>query len=296
MSNILLLGGNGYIGCRLYEYLKQHDYKVSNVDEGFFGNVYPETLVMDYDLLNQDYLSQFSHIILLAAHSSVSMCSSLGPCFNNNVMKFIRLIEKTNDKQMLIYSSTAAVYGSSDEIMDEDKPLVDAINFYDYTKICNENIMKLYPKKNIVGLRFGSVGGFSPNFRQENLMNAISVSAHTKGELYISNPDKLRSILGITDLCRAIETIIANEPKKRIYNITSLNGKIIEFGKQIQDIAKCKLTINDALQTQYSFNCSNSKFERDYNFKFTDTVESIYNDIVSNYGNIVVNQKRESRD
>jgi nucleoside-diphosphate-sugar epimerase len=296
MKKVLLLGGNGYIGCRLYQHLQPLNYNVTNVDKCMFGEVYEETIVSDYDLLTSQYIQQFSHVVLLAAHSSVSMCYSLGPCFNNNVMKFIRLIEKTNDKQMLIYSSTAAVYGSSDEIMDEDKPLVDAINFYDYTKICNENIMKLYPNKNIVGLRFGSVGGFSKNFRQENLMNAISVSAHTKGEIYISNPDKLRSILGITDLCRAIETIIANEPKERIYNITSLNGKIIEFGKQIQDIAKCKLSINDALQTQYSFNCSNSKFEQDYNFKFTDTVESIYNDIVSNYGNIVVNQKRESRD
>jgi nucleoside-diphosphate-sugar epimerase len=296
VKKILLLGGNGYIGCRLYEHLTSFGYPVTNVDKFLFGKVYEETANVDYDLLSESYIKQFSHVVLLAAHSSVSMCSTLTPCFNNNVMKFVRLIEKLNDDQILIYSSTAAVYGSSDKLMDEQQPLTAAINFYDYTKICNENIMSLYPNKNIIGLRFGSVGGFSKNFRQENLMNAISVSAHTKNQLYISNPDKLRSILGMTDLCRAIETIISTDPKKKIYNITSLNGTILEFGKQIQQLANCSLVVNDALQTQYSFNCSNKAFEDDYNFKFTDTVESIYNDIVSNYSNIVVNQKRESRD
>lgn len=293
MSKILLLGGNGYIGCRLYEYIKQQGYDVTNVDLCWFGKIYEETIVSDYDSLSKEFLNQYSHIILLAAHSAVAMCEkTLIPCFENNVTKFVKLIEKLNPNQSLIYSSSAAVYGSSDLIMDETKPLTDPINFYDFTKFCNENIIKLYPSNNIVGLRFGSVGGFSKNFRYENLMNSISSSAFKNNKITISNPNKFRSILGIMDLCKAITAILDQGIKSKIYNITSLNDTILNFGKTIQQINGCDLEINDTFHTSYSFICSNSKFEHDYSFMFRDNVESIYNDIVSQYNDIVVSEKR----
>ena len=56
------------------------------------------------------------------------------------------------------------------------------------------------------------------------------------------------------------------------------------------------MEVNNLFNTNYSFNCSNKLFEKDYNFKFEGTVESIYNDIIENYDRILVNIKRESRD
>jgi len=297
-KQVLLLGGNGYIGSRLYDHLCDLNYDVTNVDLCWFGKIHKNTHEENYNNLSKEFINKFSHIILLAAHSSVSMCShSLIPCFQNNVVNFIKLIEKLNDDQTLLYSSTAAVYGNNNNLVDETYPLASGINYYDYTKICNENIINLYPNKNVIGLRFGSLGGFSKNFRGENLLNSLSLSSLRTKKITVSNPDKFRSVLGMNDLCRVFSNILNSDNiKNKVYNITSINSKIIEFAETIQNLSKCELVVNDSFPTNYSFNCDNSLFEKDYNFKFQDTVETIYNDIINNADNIISNVKRESRE
>jgi nucleoside-diphosphate-sugar epimerase len=293
MKKILLIGGNGYIGSRAYDYLLELGYDVTNVDLCWFGKIYNETLELDYKNLTQEEISKYTHVILLAGHSSVSMCAgNLYSCFNNNVLNFIDLINKLNDDQILIYSSTCAVYGNNSFLVTEDYPIKEALNFYDFTKINRENIAKLHPNKKLIGLRFGSVNGFSKNFRNENLINSLTLNSKNKS-LTISNGDSMRSILGITDAYLAIEKIISSDfIENKIYNLTSTNDKIINFGITIQNLSNSKLTINDTFKTDYSFNCSNKLFETDYNFKFKDTTESIYQDIIDNYENIMFNTKR----
>lgn len=293
MKKILLIGGNGYIGSRLYDHLLELNYNITNLDLCWFGQIYPETLVKDYKDLTKEELSEYSHIILLAAHSSVSMCiDNLSSCFRNNVTNFIDLVDKL-DNQTLIYASTCAIYGKSKELVTENEPIKNALNFYDYSMIARESIANLYPGKKLIGLRFGSVGGFSKSFRNENLVNSLTLASRNKS-LTIANGDAMRSVLGISDVCKAIEKIIFEDTiKSRVYNITSTNNKIINFGIKIKEITNSELTINEsAFKTDYSFSCSPELFEKDYNFKFKDSVESIYSDIITNYDNILFNSKR----
>ena len=295
MKKILLIGGNGYLGCRIYEYLLNKKYDVTNLDLGWFGIVYPETIQKDYRDLTKEELSKYTHIILLAGHSSVSMCGGeLTSCFNNNVFNFTNLLDKIDDNQTLIYSSTLAVYGNNPKLVTEEDPIKKALNVYDYTKIARENIANFYPNKKLIGLRFGSVSGFSPNFRNENLLNALTLSSINQQPLTISNGDAYRSVLGLNDLCCAIDKIIEVDIiKNKIYNLTSISDKIINFGYEVKRLTDSELIVNDSFKTDYSFNCSAELFEKDYNFKFGDTIESIYNDIIINYDNILFNTKRE---
>lgn len=295
MKKILLIGGNGYLGCRIYEHLLNKKYDVTNLDLGWFGIVYPETIQKDYRDLTKEELSKYTHIILLAGHSSVSMCGGeLTSCFNNNVFNFTNLLDKIDDNQTLIYSSTLAVYGNNPKLVTEEDPIKKALNVYDYTKIARENIANFYPNKKLIGLRFGSVSGFSPNFRNENLLNALTMSSMNKLPLTISNGDAYRSVLGLNDLCCAIDKIIEVDIiKNKIYNLTSVSDKIINFGYEVKRLTDSELIVNDSFKTDYSFNCSAELFEKDYNFKFGDTIESIYNDIIINYDSILFNTKRE---
>jgi nucleoside-diphosphate-sugar epimerase len=221
------------------------------------------------------------------------MCTdNLSSCFRNNVTNFIDLVNKL-DNQTLIYASTCAIYGKSRDLVTEDEPIKNALNFYDYSMIARENIANLHPNKKLVGLRFGSVGGFSKNFRNENLINSLTLASKDKS-LIVANGDAMRSVLGISDVCNAIEKIISEDTiKNRVYNITSINDKIIDFGIKIKEITNSELTINEsAFKTDYSFSCSPELFEKDYNFKFKDSIESIYSDIITNYDNILFNSKR----
>lgn len=293
MKKILLIGGNGYIGSRLYTYLINLNYDVTNIDLCWFGKVHNKTIVIDYKHLTKEELSKYSHIVLLAAHSSVSMCTdNFNSCFKNNVANFADLIGKLDD-QMLIYASTCAIYGKSKELVTEDEPIKDALNFYDYTMIARENIANLHPNKNLIGLRFGSVAGFSKNFRSENLINSLTLASKNKS-LTVANGEAMRSVLGIFDVCCAIEKLISeNTIKHKIYNISSVNDKIINFGNAIKTITNSELVVNEsAFKTDYSFSCSSKLFEQDYNFKFRDNIESMYNDIITNCDNIVFNVKR----
>ena len=293
VKKILLIGGNGYIGSRLYDYLLESNTSVANIDLCWFGQIYPETIVKDYKDLTKEELSEYSHIVLLAAHSSVSMCTdNLSSCFKNNVVNFIDLVNKLDD-QTLIYASTCAIYGKSKELVTEDEPIKNALNFYDYSMIARESIANLYPNKKLIGLRFGSVGGFSKSFRNENLINSLTLASKDKS-LTIANGNAMRSVLGISDVCKAIEKIISEDTiKNRVYNITSINDKIIDFGIKVKELTNSELAINEsAFKTDYSFSCSFKLFEKDYNFKFKDSVESIYNDIITNYDNILFNDKR----
>ena len=292
-KKVLIIGGNGYIGSRLYDYLLHLGYEVDNLDLCWYGNFYKETIQLDYKKLTKEQLIPYTHVILLAGHSSVSMCiDNLYSAFNNNVLNFIGLLDKLEDNQTLIYSSTAAVYGNNSSLVDENYPIKDASNFYDYTKITRENIAKLYPNKKLVGLRFGSVSGYSKNFRNENLMNSLTLNSLNK-KITISNGNSMRSILGMDDTCRAIEKIISEDTiKNKVYNLTSLNDKIINFGIAIQNLTNSELIVDDSFKTDYSFNISNALFEKDYNFKFNDTVESIYQEIIDNHSKIITNGKR----
>lgn len=291
---ILLLGGNGYIGSRVYEHLLNIGYQVDNVDLCWFGQVYKETTVVDYKHLRKEHIQKYSHIILLSAHSSVAMCNqNLQSALSNNAINFTNLLDKITDEQTLIYASTCAIYGNNPELSTEDTEIKPALNFYDYSKISTEQIARLYPTKNIVGLRFGSVSGFSKNMRKENLINALTLTHLQNKPLVVSNGNSMRSVLGVTDACLAIEKIISTgEIKRKIYNITSVNDTIMNFALEVQKLAGAELIVNDSFKTDYSFYCSTELFEQDYNFKFQDTVESIYTELMENHHSIKFNIDR----
>jgi len=292
-KKILLLGGNGYIGSVLYEYLRDKGYNVTNVDLCWFGKIHEfPTIECDYNDLKPDFIKKYSHIIVMAGHSAVSMCTDVKETFDNNVHKFVNLLSKTVPSQTVIYASTLAVYGNNEDIVDETYPLKNPINAYDYSKMARDQIANLFDV-NTVGLRLGTVGGYSPNYRGENLMNSISIDAITKNQITISNPDLYRALLGINDLCRAIEVVLSNNVSgHKIYNLSSVNKKIIEFGETIQSINNCELIVNDSMKTGYSFQSTSKRFEDDFNFTFNDTIESIFNGIQENYQNIKYSLKR----
>lgn len=297
-KKILIIGGNGYIGSRLYELLLKKNYDVDNLDLCWFGKLYDETIVKDYRDLTESELSKYTHIILLAGHSSVSMSKDNNfSCISNNVSNFVSLVEKLSAEQILLYASTLAVYGANIKHVTEEDELMNAKNIYDYTFIAREDIAKLYPTKKLVGLRFGSVNGFSKNFRNENIVNALSSNIVTNNELVVSNGHAYRSILGITDLSRCfIRLIESNEILHSVYNLTSLNDTILNIAQKIHSFANSNLTINESsFQTDYSFNCSSKLFETEFDFEFVDSIDSIFGDISKNFNNIIFNKKREKK-
>lgn len=279
MKKILIIGGNGYIGTYLNEFLK-NDYTIK-----IFGKRYD-----DYNLLSKEFISNFEIIILLAGHSSVLMCNGdLNSSWNNNVRNFSNLIEKTNNKQKIIYASSSSVYGNNgNKIFKEEDFCLDFVNNYDLTKISLDLVAEKFINsgRSIIGLRFGTVNGGSNLIRKDLMINSMVYSAMYNGNITISNKNISRPILSIKDLSRAVKYIIDSEVFfSGIYNLSSFNSTVEEISKFVKSKIDVDIIDNGNFNGAYNFNIDSSKFEKQYKFKFLETPQTIIKDVIDCYTN-----------
>lgn len=293
-QNILIIGGAGYIGSALTEYLHS-DHSVTIVDLGWFGNFLSVPVInQDYDQLSQSYLANFDVVILLAGHSSISMCKDDPQnAINNNVHKFSNLISKLTT-QKFIYASSAGVYGNSAEgRITEQFESAEPINAYDSAKLQIDQLAQSSDLE-YYGLRFGTVAGPSKNTRIDLLINAMVNSAFESGLIQVVAPTRKRSILGIKDLCRAVDAIISNANcAKGIFNVASASSTVGEIGAIVSGLTRkpAHTTFDSEDSNAYEFDLDTGLFEKTFNFKFTDTIHSVTREIVEQYNSINKNSR-----
>ena len=311
MNKVLIIGGNGYIGTRLYEYLSideenmQSDKDVDIIDTCWFGKVIEDTIVEDYRNKTSEFFSKYDTIILLAGHSSVKMSEAdSNSCFKNNVQNFIDLLDKLTT-QKFIYASSSSVYGSvGGRTVNEKYYGFEPYNQYDISK----HTADLYAVKSDLeyyGLRFGTANGYSPVLRTDVMINAMVNSALRDGEIKLFIKDTMRPILGLNDLCRGVETIIdCSEDKRGLYNLASFNKTAEQIAYEVGDVMNVPVIeyesdptniTNTKIQTKtYNFSISTLKFRKAFKFKFKETVESITESLTNNWSSMKKTDRSEA--
>lgn len=277
---VLIIGGRGYIGSYLSTHLTNQ-----GVDVQIFGN-----RQQDYNLLGRIFLSHFTHIILLAGHSSVLRCNGpLESSWKNNVRNFKNLIDKTDNRQTIIYASSASVYGDKDTkpLYTEEDISIDYVNNYDLTKVSLDLLAMKYISdgRQIVGLRFGTVNGGSPVIRRDLMINSMVYSAINQGFITITNKHIKRPILSTRDLSRAIETIIKSNLKSGIFNLASFNSTVDSIAKIVGEHTKVEIIDNGNPPGAYNFAIDNTKFKVLGNFTYEDNLHSVVENVVECYKN-----------
>lgn len=284
-KNVLVIGGAGYVGSRLRLELAK-SYTVDSVDCCWYNHDKSSRRI-DYAKLTSSELGKYDVIVLLAGHSSVASCQ--GPIMDpwlNNVTNFTELLKKLTT-QTLIYASSASVYGNSlpGELHKEGsrKPFI-PVNNYDITKYALdlEAIKAIDEGKEVIGLRFGTVNGWSPYIRTDVMINAMYDSAQTTGNVNVSNKKINRALLGIDDLCCAVETVIKT-PKPGIYNLASFNTTVEDIAAQLCENIGAKFVDRGNTQNAYDFGLDCGLFERKYKFTFKDTPETIVKGLQKHY-------------
>jgi nucleoside-diphosphate-sugar epimerase len=279
---ILIIGGCGYIGSALFaKFCNNSNYQVTTVDVEWFGNfINPNNIKLDFGVLDENFLAQYNTIILVAANSSVSLCKDIKDAYDNNVTKFINLVSKLK-KQKFIYASSSCVYVTSDNLPKTEDDVLSPMDGLTLTKTTIDQYMPLTDIE-YYGLRFGSVNGYSPNMRLDLMINAMTISSKTKGEVNVMNGYANRPILSTNDLIRAVDTIVnSNEDKRGVYNLASVNHNILEIGNKVATHTSVPL-VDKGNNFTYDFSINSEKFMREFNFKFNDTVETIVDNILSN--------------
>ncbi len=258
MSTVII-GGKGYIGSALMEHIKAD--------------------VIDWtkDSWSMPWeVEEYDTIILLAGHSSMPMGrDDPNGAWKNNVTNFKRLLDGLRDDQRLIYMSSASVYNGIKAHPDEECNEFNPMNMYDLSKYTIDQLAIL-ANKHTYGIRLCTVNGFAPTLRVDLMLNKMSEDAKNKGVVTIKNKDLTRPITGIQDVCKGIKAIVdSKEDKRGIYNFCSINGSTVgdyanaivkKFGGKVEDLGD---------EPHYVYGADTTKFEKAYNFKFTETLESI---------------------
>jgi nucleoside-diphosphate-sugar epimerase len=277
---VLIIGGEGYVGSYLFNHLFKQGIDVQTV-----GN-----RLLDYNLLGRIFLSSFTHIVLLAGHSSVLRCKGpLESPWKNNVRNFKNLVEKTNNRQTIIYASSASVYGDKDTkpLYTEEDISIDYVNNYDLTKVSLDLLAMKYigEGRNIIGLRFGTVNGGSPVIRRDLMINSMVYTALFEKHITITNKHIKRPILSVRDLSRAVETMIKNKVASNIFNLASFNSTVESIANIVSDYTKVDITDNGDVPGAYNFAIDNTKFKVLGNFTYEDNLHSVVENVIECYKN-----------
>ncbi|MFC6294564.1 UDP-glucose 4-epimerase GalE [Lactiplantibacillus daoliensis] len=176
--SILVLGGAGYIGSHMVDRLVEQGRDVVVVDNLVTGHLAAINRAAKFyqgDLRDKDFLTRvfdqesIEAVVHFAAFSIVpeSMAKPL-KYFGNNTGGMITLLEvmQAHDVKQIVFSSTAATYGTPKQIPIKETDPQEPINPYGASKLMMEHIMHwadvAYGIK-FVALRYFNVAGAKPD-------------------------------------------------------------------------------------------------------------------------------------
>ena len=192
MSTWLVTGGAGYIGAHVVKSLLEKDFKVVIVDDlstGLARKVPQNVIFEKIDIAETNKLAQIMKsnkvegVIHLAAKKAVGE-SMINPSlyFKENIGGFISLLEAMSqaDVKRIVYSSSAAVYGTPTENKVTEKSATNPESPYGETKLVGEWLLKADEKARQIqwiALRyFNVVGAANPELGDTGVNNLVPMA------------------------------------------------------------------------------------------------------------------------
>jgi UDP-glucose 4-epimerase len=168
---VIIIGGAGYIGSHVArEFLDRGDEVTvfDNLSSGLRENLFPEAQfihgsITDYpNLLSVCRGEKYDAVVHLAAHKAVGESMQKPEKYAvNNISGTINIINAMCDAgiKYLVFSSSAAVYGSPEYLPIDEKHPLNPESFYGFTKLEIERIMYWYDS--LKSLRYASLRYFN---------------------------------------------------------------------------------------------------------------------------------------
>jgi UDP-glucose 4-epimerase len=263
---VLVTGGAGYIGSIVVEQLIKHGYEAvvyDNLSKGHSAAVAPEAAFIRADLMDRDALvraldqNRIEAVIHMAASSLVGE-SVENPhlYFTNNIGAGLTMLDAmlTVGVKKIVFSSTAAVYGSPETMpITEDAPQ-NPTNPYGESKLAFERMLRWYDaayQLRYVSLRYFNAAGASERFGEDHapethlIPNVLRVAAAQSGHVDIfgenyNTPDGtcVRDYIHVIDLADAhVLALNVLEKRSEIYNLGYGSGysvaEVVEMARQV---------------------------------------------------------------
>jgi nucleoside-diphosphate-sugar epimerase len=247
--NILIIGGAGYIGTNLCNYLSKKDFTVTCLDTFWFGdflNKNIKKIKADIRTFNFEKLRKFDCVIDLAYLSNDPLCEvdarhtwESGPLA---VYKILEFCKKRKIKKF-IFASSGSIYGLKKEKHVTEELGLDPLTDYNKSKMICEKVVESYNKDlNTVIVRPATVCGISPRLRLDVVLNLFCYQAFFKKKISVLGGKQTRPLVNIKDMVRSYEFFLNKKNLSGCFNLGFENKTVKEIALDVKKIIPCNIT------------------------------------------------------
>jgi|TARA_B100000795_G_scaffold150551_1_gene112738 nucleoside-diphosphate-sugar epimerase len=250
-NNILLVGGEGYIGQVTSSILINKNYSIVSYDNLIYDhnpirNIYTKE---QYRLINGDIRKIENEKILFSNIGTVVIFAGLvgdpitkkypALSYDINYQGIKSVIDKSikNGIKKIIFISTCSNYGivNQDELADE-KYILNPLSSYSKSKVAiEEYILSLKGKvdSNITILRFATAFGLSSRMRFDLTVNEFVKDIYFNNDLKIYDADTWRPYCHIKDFANIIERVICADEKTVSFQVFNAGSQKNNYTKRM---------------------------------------------------------------
>jgi nucleoside-diphosphate-sugar epimerase len=235
VTNVLVVGGAGYVGGWLTDRIRDegHDVRVFDIllyeDQYLKGIEFVHGNVLDREVL-RPHLDWADAVVWLAGMVGDGACA-LDPQLTRAInVESVRWLGDTYPGR-IVFMSTCSVYGAQDGLLVEESPL-NPLSLYAETKA--EAELALAGTDSIV-FRLGTIYGVSDTYsriRMDLVLNLLTVKAVLYGRISVFGGDQYRPLLHVRDVARAVVPTLFSE-HRGTFNLQSENVTIRELAERI---------------------------------------------------------------
>jgi nucleoside-diphosphate-sugar epimerase len=283
--NILVVGGAGYVGGSLVDYLISRNHNVTVYDNLTYETRYLKPVqFVEGDIRETSKLlsliSRSDIVVWLAAIVGDGACA-LSPVLANEInCNSVKWLAENCDKK-IIFMSTCSVYGANSEILNEQSS-TNPLSVYASVKLTAEQHL-LTCKKNCVIFRLGTLFGIGDTYsrvRFDLVVNMLTQMAASNKPLTVFGGQQWRPLLHVKDVALAINFAIEKN-LTGLYNLHMDNYTVNDIAHAIsQVVSGCIVKHEDKMfEDSRNYQVSSDKFRSHGwlpNFTLKQGISEIY--------------------
>lgn len=252
MTNVLVVGGTGFLGSHVADQLSESGYNVKIFDKLQSPYLRVDQEMITGDIQNQDKLiketKNIDYVYHFAAIADIKKAQN-NPIdtVNINVLSTVKLLDACikNKIKRFIYGSTIYVYSEHGSFYKSSKQA---------SELFIENYNKLYGLDYTI-LRYGSLYG--PRANNFNFINNIIIQALTQQKIVREGDgEELREYIHIKDAARASVEILSDE---------FINSNVMITGTKSMRIRDLLSMIKEMLGEKIKIEYTNKVLDAHYN-------------------------------